>query len=349
MESVYCFAPEGISIVDVQEKKVIQTIEAPGHSWSDGVVTKDQKFILMNDPRGSQVVVLDLQKNEIVKTIPVGKAPIHLYLTPDGREVWTHSDVEGSLYAIDVATMSIMAKVDASLTGKGHGKLLVHHEMGNKGNATNAIDSAIHVVDTLNKKVTGTIGTSGVTHGKAYSPVSKHAYMTVGATGLAVIDPQTDTSLKEIDGGGQVFVSRDGKTLIANRRQQGELVVIDAISDEVIAKIACPGGPDHVFIFEIQSGRQYALSINVEGSTVSVHDLEARNTVKTIPIGNIIIPEGQQHVHRNGDADKRSLFVPSSASQTLDIVDSESLDLTSVPLGMKVQQAVYVGKDGIAH
>lgn len=345
MDSVYCFAPEGISIVDVDEKKVVKTIEASGHSWADGIVAVDQKLIFINDPRGSQVIVLDLQKDEIIKQIPVGRGAIHIYLTPDGSEVWTHSDLEGAFYVIDVATLSNNVKVEASLTGKGHGKLLLHPELGNKAYATNSIDSALHIVDIVNKKVTGTIGTSGHTHGRVYSPVSKHAYVSSGSDKLAIIDTQTNRLLKEVDGGVQVSISKDGRTVIAANRKEGVLVVVDTLSDQVIGNIVCPGGPDYNLFFNSASGNKYAYSINVEGSNVTVQDLEDMKVVKTIGIGNIIIPEGFQHVHRSGVLSSRSLFIPSSASETLDIIDNETLGLTSVHLGTKVQQALYVGED----
>ena len=345
MGSVYCFAPEGISIVDPTDKRVVQTIDAPGHSWADGVVSADQKLIFLNDPRGGQVIVLDLQTSKIVKQIPIGRGAIHIYLTPDGSEVWSHSDLEGAFYVIDVATLSNKAKVEASLTGKGHGKLLLHPELGRKAYATNSIDSALHIVDTVNKKVTGTIGTSGHTHGRAYSTVSKHAYISSGSDKLAIIDTQTDRSIKEVDGGVQVFISQDGRTVISPNREKGVLVVVDTLSDQVIGNIVCPGGPDYILFFNSAEGKKYAYSINVEGSNVSVQDLEEMKLVKTIGIGSIIIPEGFKHVHRTGVLSSRSLFVPSSATESLDIIDNETLGLTSVHLGTKVQQAIYVGDD----
>ena len=87
MNSLYCFSPEGISIFDADSRKNIKIIEEPGHGWSDGLVSLDQKSIFINDPRGSQVIVLNIDKNEIISTLPVGKAPIRMYMTLDGNEI----------------------------------------------------------------------------------------------------------------------------------------------------------------------------------------------------------------------------------------------------------------------
>jgi len=345
MNSLYCFAPEGIAVVDVNQRKVVETIEEPGHGWLDGIVSLDRKKIFINDPRGSQVVVLDLQKNEVISKLPVGKAPIHMYLTPNGDEVWTHSDVEGVFYVIDVANLSVKGKVTASFTGKGHGKLLLHPEMGSKAYATNAIDSVVHIIDIINKKSTGSIKTSGHSHAKAYSTASKHAYITSGLGKVAVIDPRTDTLIKELEGSNDLFISDDGKTLISPQREEEALVVIDALSDQVLGKIQCSGDPDHI-LFNYRNGKRIVYCINVKSSNISVLDLDVMKEIKTITIGNIIIPEGQQHIHRSGAMSSDELFVPSSGTQSVDIIDNEKLTSNPLHLGMKVQQTIYVG-DGM--
>lgn len=345
MNSLYCFAPEGIAVVDVNERKVIKTIEEPGHGWIDGIVSLDHKTIFINDPQGSQVIVLNLEKNEIISKLLVGKAPIHMYLTPNGDEVWTHSDVEGAFYVIDVASLSIKGKVTASFTGKGHGKLLIHPEMGSKAYATNAIDSVVHIIDIISKKSIGSIKTSGHSHAKAYSIASKHAYITSGLGKVAVIDPQTDTLIKELDGSNDLFISDDGKTLISPQREKGALVVIDALSDQVLGKIQCSGDPDHI-IFNYTNDKRIVYCINVKSSSISILDLDTMKEIKTISIGNIIIPEGQQHIHRSGTMSSKELFVPSSGTQSVDIIDNEKLTSNPLYLGMKVQQTIYVG-DGM--
>ncbi len=343
MNSLYCFAPEGIAVVDVDERKVVRTIEEPGHAWLDGVVSLDHKKIFINDPRGSQVVVLDLEKNEVISKLPVGKAPIHMYLTPNGNEVWTHSDIEGAFYVIDIANLSVKGKVNASFTGKGHGKLLVHPEMASKAYATNAIDSVVHIIDIINKKSIGSIKTSGHSHAKAYSTASKHAYITSGLGNVAVIDPKTDTLIKELEGSNDLFISDDGKTLISPQREDEKVVVIDALSDEVIGKIQCSGDPDHVF-FNYRNNKRIVYVVNVKSSNISVLDLDEMKEIKTIPIGNIIIPEGQQHIHRSGSMSSKELFIPSSGTQSVDIIDNEELTSSPLHIGMKVQQVVYVGE-----
>jgi len=348
MNSLYCFAPEGIAIVDVNERKVVRTIEEPGHGWLDGVVSLDHKKIFMNDPRGSQVIVLDLEKNEVTAKLPVGKAPIHMYLTPDGKEVWTHSDVEGAFYVIDVANQSLKGKVPASFTGKGHGKLLLHPELASKAYATNAIDSVVHIIDISKKELIGSIKTSGHSHAKAYSTASKHVYITSGLGKVAIINPQTDTLIKEIEGSNDLFISDDGKTLISPQGEEERVIVIDALSDEVLGTIQCSGDPDHVF-FNYRNGKRIVYVVNVKSSNISVLDLDEMKEIKTISIGNIIIPEGQQHIHRSGSMSSKELFIPSSGTQSVDIIDNEKLTSNPLHIGMKVQQAIYVGNDMRQH
>lgn len=349
MDRLYCFASEGLSVVDVGEQKVLQTIKTPGegrYAWQDGLVTEDQRLIFINERMKNQVSVIDTNANEIVATIDVGQAPVHFYATPDGKEVWSHSDGEGAFYAIDVSSLQMVGKVTAANTGTGHGKLLMHNDMGSKGYATNAADKCVHIVDIVNKKVTGKIDTIGITHGKAYSSITKRAYI-AGPEGLTVLDTQNDSFVKHIPGGGLVFRSPDEKLFLSAKKKEGELVIIDALTDEVASIISSPGGTDQIF-FNEKNGTVYAYAINVDASDVSIIDLSAKREVKRIPIADRFIPPNappHSTDHRSGCMSDDYLFVPSSLEKHVEFIDTNKQALAnSVKVDTRVQQVFYIGK-----
>ncbi|MFQ6011353.1 MAG: YncE family protein [Nitrososphaerales archaeon] len=353
MDRLYCFASEGISVVDVREPKVLQPIKTESEErfqWADGLISNDQGLIFINERRKNQVFVVNTNTNEVAAILSVGPNPVHIYITPDGKGVWTHSDEEGSLYPIDVASIQVIGKVNAAATGTGHGKLLMHSDLGSKGYATNAADNFVHIVDINNKKVTGKIDTIGPSHGKAYSTLSKHAYI-AGQGGLSVIDTQTDSFLKHIAGGGLVFGSPDGKLFLSAKRKEGELLVIDALRDEVSNVLPSPGGTDQIF-FNEKNGRMYAYTINVDASDVSIIDLNAKREVKRIPVGDRFVPPNappHSADHRSGCMSDDYLFVPSSLEKKVEFIDTEKRELShSLDAGMAVQQTFYIGA-GVHH
>jgi len=349
LDKLYCFASDGICVVDVREQKVLQTIKTESEErfqWMDGLISNDQGLIFINERQKGQVFVIDTNLNEIVAAINVGGNPVHVYPTPDGKEVWTHSDADGSFYIIDVATLQVTGKVTAASTGTGHGKLLTHSDLGSKAYATNASDKFVHIVDLANKRVTGKIDTTGITHGKAYSPFTKHAYIAC-SDGLVVIDTASDSIVKRVDGGGLVFGSPDGKHFLSAKGKEGPLLIIDAQTDSVSKELPSPGGTDAIF-FNEKNGKMYVYAINVDSSDVSVIDLNAMQEVKRIPITDRFIPPNappHSAVHRSGCMSDDYLFVPASLEKKVEFIDTEKQELTnSLNVGMRVQQSFYVGK-----
>lgn len=349
MDKLYCFASEGICVVDVREQKVLQTIKTESDQrfqWMDGQISNDQGLIFINERQKGQVFVIDTNLNEIVKTIDVGKSPVHAYPTPDGKELWTHSDEDGSFYIIDVSTLQVTGKVTAAATGTGHGKLLAHSDLGSKGYATNAVDKLVYIVDLANKRVTGKIDTTGITHGKAYSPITKHAYIAC-SDGLVVIDTETDSFVKHVDGGGLVFGSPDGKHFISVKGKDGPLLIIDAQTDSISKELPSPGGTDAIFFHE-KNGTMYVYAINVDSSDVSVIDLNAKQELKRIPISDRFVPPNappHSTAHRSGCMSDDYLFIPASLEKKVEFIDTEKQELAkSLDVGMRVQQSFYVGK-----
>jgi len=354
MDRLYCFASEGICVVDVREQKVLQTIKTTSEErfvWADGLISKDQGLIFINERRKSQVFVVDTNLNEIVATLNVGESPVHFYITPDGKEVWTHSDADGSFYPIDVSSLQVTGKVTAAATGTGHGKLLVHSDLGSKGYATNAMDKFIHILDIEKKIITGKIDTIGISHGKAYSTISKHAYI-AGPDGLSVIDTVSDRFVKHVDGGGLVFGSPDGKYFLSAKGKDGPLLIIDAQTDEISKALPSPGGTDAIF-FNEKNGTMYVYAINVDASDVSIIDLDAKREVKRIPITDRFVPPNpppHSTAHRSGCMSDDYLFVPASLEKKVEFIDTEKQELTnSLNVGMRVQQSFYVGKGAHLH
>jgi YVTN family beta-propeller protein len=118
---------------------VLGRIATPPRSqniWAN--VTPDDKVLFVSQESSASIAVIDLEKRTVMGSIPVGHAPIALTFSPDGRTLYTTSQValaewdwpkacrpegrpgveelvnpEGAVIVIDVARRAVTAKVPA--------------------------------------------------------------------------------------------------------------------------------------------------------------------------------------------------------------------------------------------
>jgi DNA-binding beta-propeller fold protein YncE len=76
-----------------------------------GTFTQDGRFFLVCNEGGSRVHVLDVQKQEWVKTIPTGNGPGHATLSPDGKHFFVVHHNDGVITVIDAGKMEAVKNI----------------------------------------------------------------------------------------------------------------------------------------------------------------------------------------------------------------------------------------------
>jgi DNA-binding beta-propeller fold protein YncE len=77
-------------------------------------MTKDGKFFFVIHHKDNVITVLDIAKQEIVKSMPVGigKKQAHGgYFTPDGKYYYMINAEDSNMVKIDVAKMEVVSKI----------------------------------------------------------------------------------------------------------------------------------------------------------------------------------------------------------------------------------------------
>jgi YVTN family beta-propeller protein len=104
-----------ISIVDVPEHKVVQTIPST-KSANRLKLTPDGKYALVSDLSGGDFLIIDVASRAIVKRIALGGNSEGILVSPDGKYVYTTMNSKDAVAVIDMRTMTRTGDVK---TGKG--------------------------------------------------------------------------------------------------------------------------------------------------------------------------------------------------------------------------------------
>ncbi|MCE3554319.1 Hsp70 family protein [Pseudonocardia sp. RS11V-5] len=182
-------------------------------------------------------------------TVPVGKNPQDVLLSPDGRTAYVVNSGSNSISLVDTGTNAITATVPvsngppqfASISPDGARLYVSVYDPGTS--ATTAVNT-VDVVDT---------GSHSITH---IIPVGLHPYASA--------------------------VSPDGNTILVPNHDSADISVIDWRTRSVVARI--PVKPNPHFVAFTKDGSK-AFVADHESNVVSVLDVQSRTVTAVIPVG----------------------------------------------------------------
>lgn len=353
VDVAYVFSPNKITVVDPTTMKTKVLTNVQNVTWGDAIATEDHKLVFANDETNSQVVVIDAQAQKIIKEIAVGPKPVHIYNPFGGNEIWTHSDEEGAFYVIDTKALEVTTTVEAALNGTGHGKLVYSDQLGDKAYATNVNDAAVHEISLKDKKETKVINTCQGTHGLSYSEISHMLYFACGGPQqVSVVDPRTDTLVRNIDGGSQVWpgahelmLSQHQKYILSPMKDQ-RISVIDVNSSKVVGYINLNATVGNMVVMDGSDGKEYAFAPDADHPFVYVFDAQAMKLAKKIPLGEEVSGVKAPD-HGTGIAESNDyVFVTRQTDGNLGIINAHTLDPSGTVLIEKgVSGVTYVGEE----
>jgi DNA-binding beta-propeller fold protein YncE len=161
-----------ISVIDLREMKPLKDIPAP--TGTDGIIaTPDGKYVFVGNFTGTQLLVVDPKKDEVIKTISFDLPPSTFALSPDGSKLYItfHDlgtrdgkqvlDLPGFVQELDVATLKPGPRMEV-----GHFPLnMTVTPDGKTAIVDTTADGAITVLDIAQMKVIRRIKTDEWPHG----------------------------------------------------------------------------------------------------------------------------------------------------------------------------------------
>ncbi|MBM3897665.1 MAG: hypothetical protein FJ358_03965 [Thaumarchaeota archaeon] len=368
----YVFSPNKITIVDpntLNTKAIDHGI--PEARWGKSVAAEGNLYIFVVEKKNNEVVVINTDKQAIEKRIKVAPDLAGINNPFVGEEIWVRSDAEGTYYVIDIESLEIIAKVTTALTGTGHGDMLWMSDFPGKAYVTNAKDAVIHVVDLEEKRVTKTVPACDGTHGISYSMLSKMAYVSCTSNKVAVIDPATDTLVKTLEGGANVYpgmqepyLSHTSPFILSP--MSDKINVIDVMKNEVVGSIPITSRVGVISMIleeedEHGAGKHHkesnlVFALDRTRPYINVFNLESFSLVSKIHTSGVEIIDVKEAGHGHGGGHGRSatsevsvftaghLFLMTRGDGFLTIIDmEEQKPLANLFVERGVSAVIFIG------
>ena len=105
-----------ISIIDVGTSKVVDTLDVHTNHSNRLKFSMDGKLVLVSDPGGNTLVVLDAASRKELKRINIGRQPEGILIPPDGARAYVALAGEKTLAVLDLKTLEVSQRIS---TGNG--------------------------------------------------------------------------------------------------------------------------------------------------------------------------------------------------------------------------------------
>jgi len=101
----------GVSIVEVSSKKVVQTLDVKTKHSNRLRFTPDGKLVLISDPAGNELVVVDAASRKERKRIHIGRNPQGIVVAPDGSRAYVALSGENKVAVLDLKTLEVIGQI----------------------------------------------------------------------------------------------------------------------------------------------------------------------------------------------------------------------------------------------
>jgi YVTN family beta-propeller protein len=106
----------GVSIIDVEQKKVIQTLDVKTKRSNRLKFTPDGKTVLISDLDAGELLVVDVASKAVTKHLPLGKMVEGILIEPTGARAYVAVNGDNYVAVVDLKTLAVTSRIE---TGSG--------------------------------------------------------------------------------------------------------------------------------------------------------------------------------------------------------------------------------------
>lgn len=230
----------------------------------------------------NDVSVIDLNAGRVMATIPVGKGPTGMAVSPDIQQVYVANSLSGTISVISTAINQVTDTIPIPSFYRASAPfgLAITHD-GTKVYATNLDDGTVRVIDTRSKKVVDTI-TKAYDWAPRYialSPDGEYAWaIGTGDGKVSVIrtdDNQVVARIWGLPSARHMAFTPDGSRAYITGEKVDRVYVIDTRSYALLSVIHFPPGSAPITL-DISPDSRFAMISNFNGKPTKL-DIDPRS------------------------------------------------------------------------
>ncbi len=241
-------APEGkpnsdLFVVHPAHGHVMATVAVDGWTHHQAI-TSDGRYVLSTHPTRGGISVLDVNSNQIVKTLATGPAPNYTVIKDDAKKAYVSNSGNGTISEIDLGSWKVLRTLDAGpapehmVFSRDESKIYVTNPRAGVVSEVSIADGKVTRSFTIGRSVHGLdIGDDGVTLFASSKQDNKLVAVNTRSGEVRSIElAPAPYHLNAIRGTNKVYVSS---------RKEPKIWVIDQESLSVVGEIPLPSGEGH--------------------------------------------------------------------------------------------------------
>lgn len=299
--------------------------------FAGGCAHADTVFV--SDEQAAVVHVVDGESARVTGSIPVGRRPRGMALSPDHSRLYVAAGDDDRIDVVDTATRRVIGHLPS---GPDPERFAISPD-GKRLYVANERDSAVSFVDIPAERIVATVEVGSEPEGMAVSPDGKTVVCTSEATsmvhfidaGKAVLEDSVLVGTRPRDA---VF-SDDGKLLLVSSEARATVAVFDARSHKVVRTIdfyRASGAPANV--------QAVGIALDPDGKRAFVALGRGNHAAEMdVPSGGILryVPVGERNWGIALSPDGRRAYAASGLSGDLTVIRRDDGATTTIKLGGK--------------
>ncbi len=296
-----------------------QTVTTPAQ-------TEPKLAIVLNSAEAS-VSLIDMQSKKVIKTLPVGKEPHHLMITPDQKTLLIANAAGNDVQMMNPISGELTGKIPEIIDPYQIGYSPNHRWFIANGNRLDRVD--LYAADGANLKLAKTIKLGKTPSHIAYSSDSKIAFITLqDSNELAAIDLISQALLWKVPTGktpAGLWMTPGDQYLLVGLTGEDNIQVFDWRNHKEVKRIATGKGAHN---FRPLGDKKHVFLSNRIASTISLIDMQSLEKV-----GDITgLPSGPDDMEVTPDG--KTLWVTFRFAKKVGVIDIPSMKLiATIPVG----------------
>jgi len=316
-----------------------------GLATSGAVRRSGAPLVFVTNEDSDNVTIIDSGIDSVIATVPAGKRPRGVRLSPDGKTLFVA--VSGSpkggpgvdesklpapdrradgIAVIDVATL----KPVKTLRGGNDPEAFAVSNDGKTVYVSNEDAGTVSMVDVETGKLQGSVRVGAEPEGVTMRPDGKAVYVTSEATGtVAVIDAARNRVIATIHTGKRprsTVFTLDGAKAYVPAEAGGTVTVVDTKTNKPIKTITVTDSGAKPMGTAVSPDGKWVYLTNGRGGTLSIIDTARDSIVTSLhvgarPWGVAVTPDGKKIYTANGP------------SNDISVVDASSRTVRHIPAG----------------